>query len=443
MHIETHGCAFNASDSEVMAGLLERAGHVIADPPDAADAVIVNSCTVKDRTYLDFRRRVRELSAAGPGRGPVLVLAGCVPRVPEQAREFAAHPQVGPDNITSIVEVVERALAGGRPALTRRAAAAPRLLLPKRRRNPAVEIVPISRGCLGSCTFCQTVLARGRLHSFPEEDILAQIRSAVDEGVRMVWLTSQDCGAYGADTGTSLPALMRRVAALQGDFVVRVGMANPDHVGEWAEEFADALAHPRFFRFAHVPVQSGSDTVLRDMARPYTADAFRRVAEVLRARMPDVTLATDLIVGYPTETEADFGDTLRLVRDTRPPVINRSRFSPRPGTRAARLQAPPSAVASARSRELYALARRVTARELEALAGLTVRAVAESNPRPDVTMFRTRAYVPVIVRGRHAPGSALDIRIRGVDGFHAVGDAAVAAGPANSGSERAAWPQRP
>ena len=90
MHIETHGCAFNASDSEVMAGLLERAGHVIADSPDAADAVIVNSCTVKDRTYLDFRRRVRELSAAGAGRGPVLILAGCVPRVPEQARESDA-----------------------------------------------------------------------------------------------------------------------------------------------------------------------------------------------------------------------------------------------------------------------------------------------------------------------------------------------------------------
>ena len=441
MHIETHGCAFNTSDSEVMAGLLERAGHVIADSPDTADAVIVNSCTVKDRTYLDFHKRVRELSAAGVG--PVLILAGCVPRVPEQAREFAAHPQVGPDNITSIVEVVERALAGERPALTRRSASEPRLLLPKRRRNPAVEIVPISRGCLGSCTFCQTVLARGRLHSFPEDDILAQIRAAEEEGVRMVWLTSQDCGAYGADTGTSLPALRRRVAGLPGDFTVRVGMANPDHVGEWAEEFADALAHPRFFRFAHVPVQSGSDAVLRDMARPYAADGFRRIAEVLRARMPDVTLATDLIVGFPTETEADFADTLRLVRDTRPPVINRSRFSPRPGTRAARLPVLPSAEVSARSRELYALARRVTMRELDGLAGRTLWAVAESNPRPDVTMFRTRAYVPVIVRGHHAPGSVLDIRVRGVDGFHAVGDAAVAACPANSDSERAVWPQRP
>ena len=418
VHIETYGCAFNTSDSEVMAGVLERAGFTLVDDAAAADVVVVNSCTVKDRTVLDLRRRMNEL-----GRGdrvPALVLAGCVPRVPGQAREFESVSQMGPDNVGQIAEVVRRTLAGERVKVTQREHP-PRLLLPKRRKNPAVEIIPISKGCLGDCTFCQTVLARGRLHSFEEDDIIAAVEAAVADGVSMMWLTSQDCGAYGIDRGTNLPRLLRRVARVAGDFMVRVGMANPDLVKPWADEFAEALSHPKFFQFAHIPVQAGSDAVLAAMGREYAAADFREIASVLRARLSDLTLATDIIVGFPTESDDDFAATLQLLEETAVPVVNRSRYSARPGTRAARLAGLESRVISARSKQLAARAAAVNRRALAPLVGRAMWAIAEDTPRAGITMFRTRQYVPVIVAESHTPGTRITVEITGVEGFHATG----------------------
>ena len=433
VHIETYGCAFNTSDSEVMAGLLERAGFTLVADASAADVVVVNSCTVKDRTVLDLRRRMAALGAGG--RRPAVVLAGCVPRVPGQAREFLSVSQMGPDNVGQIAEVVRRTLAGERVKMTHREHA-PRLLLPKRRKNPAIEIIPISKGCLGDCTFCQTVLARGRLHSFEEDDILAAVEAAVADGVAMMWLTSQDCGAYGVDRNTNLPQLLRRVARVPGDFLVRVGMANPDLVKPWADELAEALAHHKFFQFAHIPVQAGSDAVLAAMGREYAAQDFRGIAQTLRGRLPEVTLATDIIVGFPTESDADFAQTLRLLDETAVPVVNRSRYSARPGTRAARLAGLESRVISARSKQLAARAAAINRQALAPLVGRAVWAIAEDTPRPGVTMFRTRQYVPVVVEEPHAPGNRATVEITGVEGFHAVGRTVGAANEMDEGRRR-------
>ena len=171
VYLETYGCAFNVSDSEVMAGLLGRDGFEIVNDPANADAAIVNSCTVKDRTFRELEKRLGSFSKRADddaeANRPVVILAGCAPRVPAQSEHFSSFSQIGPDNLADISEVVRRSLRGERVTRLERAHDAERLQLPVRRRNPAIEIVPISKGCLGSCTFCQTVLARGRLRSFP------------------------------------------------------------------------------------------------------------------------------------------------------------------------------------------------------------------------------------------------------------------------------------
>jgi len=183
VYIETYGCTFNVSDSETMAGLLAAAGFELVASDAEADVVVVNSCIVKDRSYWDLRKRLNGLCEQRKrGGGPVVVLAGCAPRIPAHRREFAALPQLGPDNVASVVEVVERALRGEIVHRTERRPEPACLALPKRRRNPAIEIIPISKGCLGACTFCQTVLARGRLYSFDEERIVEAIRATVLEG---------------------------------------------------------------------------------------------------------------------------------------------------------------------------------------------------------------------------------------------------------------------
>lgn len=420
VHIETFGCTFNQSDSEVLAGLLVRAGFELADSPAEADAVIVNSCTVKSRTYHDVRKRLADLSGSEEGHRPAVILAGCVPRVYQHSREFANFAQLGPDNLADAPEVVARALRGERIVRVARTEA-PRLALPHIRRNPAVEIIPINKGCLGSCTFCQTVIARGRLFSFPEDEIVERAARAASTGARIICLTSQDCGAYGLDRGTNLPRLLRRIAEIPGDFRVRLGMANPDLIKLYLDDLVEALAHPRFFRFAHVPVQSGSDAVLQAMNRLYTADDFRRIVTALRRRLPDITIATDIITGFPTETEADFEASLALVGELRLPVVNRSRFSPRPGTRAARLAPLPAIVSRERSRRMAAFHRRLAGELLRAHTDRTAGVIVESNPRPGVALARDDAYRPVILRGPFQPGESLEVRILGAEDFHLLG----------------------
>lgn len=417
--IETYGCTFNVSDSEVMAGLLARDGFELCDSPAGADAVIVNSCTVKDRTLLDLEKRLGAIACGGAA--PAVILAGCVPQIPAQSRRFARFAQTGPFQLSEIGRIVREAVEGTAPrALARRDE--PRLALPHRRRNPAVEIIPISRGCLGECTFCQTVLARGRLRSFAEDEIEARVRTAAAEGASFIYLTSQDCGAYGLDRRTTLPRLLARLARIPGDFRIRVGMANPDLIRLFTREFAALLADPKFFAFAHIPLQSGSDGILRAMNRLYTRAQFLDLCAELHDRVPGLTLATDIIAGFPGEADDDFEETLSALDAARPPIVHRSRFSPRPGTRAARMPLLPSAAVTARMKRLYAAAASINAAHLEPLVGTTQDLRAEDTPRPGVVLARTASYLPVIVHAGTQPGEALRARISRRDGFHLVGE---------------------
>ncbi|MGC8740840.1 MAG: tRNA (N(6)-L-threonylcarbamoyladenosine(37)-C(2))-methylthiotransferase [Candidatus Sumerlaeaceae bacterium] len=423
VYIETYGCTFNTSDSEVMAGLLERAGYEVVPAAEQADIVIINSCIVKERSYLDLRKRIGELvtPTSALSKRPIVVLAGCAPKVPQHGAEFHHLPQIGPDNVSAIVEVVEHALAGKLLHRVEREHMQ-RLTLPKRRRNPAIEIVPISKGCLGKCTFCQTVLARGKLYSFSEDEIEAAVRAALADGVRMIWLTSQDCGAYGQDFGSSLPMLLRRLVRLPGDFKIRLGMVNPDWAKRFIDELAEILAHPRFFRFAHLPVQSGSDAVLRAMRREYSVEDFLTVCSKLRAVVPDVSLATDIIAGFPTETDEDWVATLELLRKTEPAVVNRSRFSPRPGTAAARLKPLPSAVVAKRSRELYYCTATLVAKRLHQSVGAVREVIVEECPKPGTAVARDPVYAPIVLKGNFAPGARLQVKLESVEGFHLRGN---------------------
>ena len=419
VYIETCGCSYNVSDAEVMTGVLEDAGYAMADSVDSADAVVLNSCTVKEKTFREFRKRVRALAALPSG--PAIVIAGCIPRVPQHAGDFAGFARIGPDNLEEIPQAVAAALEG-RTVVRVARRAGQRLMLPHRRRNRAVEIVPISQGCLGSCTFCQTLIARGRLRSYPVDAIIGRIEDALAQGVRQVWLTSQDAGAYGRDTGTTLPSLLEQIASLPGDFLVRLGMANPDFVKDFAGPLADLLCSPRFYRFLHVPVQSGSDAVLARMGRKYTVRDFVHIVDTVCSRVPDVTLATDVIVGFPGETEADFDATMNLMRLIETPVMNRSRFSPRPGTRAARMEPLPPGVVSSRSKQLNALARDLARKALRRWVGWQGPVMVEDVLRPGVVLARNDAYTPVVVGGAHDPGARLHARVTRVEEFHVCGE---------------------
>uniref|UniRef100_A0A1B6KGQ2 tRNA-t(6)A37 methylthiotransferase n=1 Tax=Graphocephala atropunctata TaxID=36148 RepID=A0A1B6KGQ2_9HEMI len=358
IYMKTWGCTHNSSDSEYMAGQLAAYGYTLTDEKEKADLWLLNSCTVKNPAEDHFRNEID----AGRSRGKAVVVAGCVPQGAPRADYLKGLSVIGVQQIDRVVEVVEETLKGnsvrlfGQKKVAGRKVGGASLTLPKVRRNPLIEIIAINTGCLNQCTYCKTKHARGDLGSYPPEEIVERARQSFSEGVKEVWLTSEDTGTYGRDIGSSLPQLLwRLVDEVPADCMLRVGMTNPPYILEHLEDMAAILSHPRVYAFLHVPVQSGSDSVLADMKREYCREDFVRVVDFLRQRVPGITIATDIICGFPTETDQDFEDTMSLCAQYRFPSLYINQFFPRPGTPAARLQRIPPAEVKKRTKRLSEL----------------------------------------------------------------------------------------
>lgn len=353
--VKTWGCAHNNSDSEYMAGQLAAYGYTITDAKDDADVWLLNSCTVKTPAEDHFKNEID----AGRQTGKAVVVAGCVPQGQPKAGFLKGMSVIGVQQIDRVVEVVEETLKGhsvrllGTKKESGKKKGGASLLLPKVRKNPLVEIIAISTGCLNQCTYCKTKHARGELGSYPPDEIVERAVQAFQEGVVEVWLTSEDTGAYGRDIGSSLPELLYRLTDVIPDgCMLRLGMTNPPYILEHLEDVASILKHPRVYAFLHVPIQSASDAVLSDMKREYCVADFERVVDYLRARVPAISIATDVICGFPTETEADFVQSLDLCRRYRFPSLFINQFFPRPGTPAARLPRLPTQVGKSRTKRM-------------------------------------------------------------------------------------------
>lgn len=262
--------------------------------------------------------------------------------------------------IDRVVEVVEETLKGHtvrflhQKKMFGKKLGGAMLSLPKVRRNPLIEIIAINTGCLNQCTYCKTKHARGELGSYLPQEIVERAKQAFEEGVCELWLTSEDTGAYGIDIGTNLPKLLwQLVEVIPKGCMMRVGMTNPPYILEHLDEMAKILRHPRVYSFLHIPVQSGSDQVLSDMKREYTRAEFEHVVNVLSEQVSGMTVATDIICGFPTETEADFEETMTLCQKYQFPSLFINQFFSRPGTPAARMPKVPAQEVKKRTKRLW------------------------------------------------------------------------------------------
>ncbi|CAA0827795.1 Methylthiotransferase [Striga hermonthica] len=350
IYMKTFGCSHNQSDSEYMAGQLSAFGYSLSENQDEADLWLINTCTVKSPSQSAMETLITKCRKS---KKP-LVVAGCVPQGSRDLKELEGVSIVGVQQIDRVVEVVEETLKGHEVRLlTRRTL--PALDLPKVRRNRFVEILPINVGCLGACTYCKTKHARGHLGSYTVDSLVGRVRTVIADGIREIWLSSEDTGAYGRDIGVSLPILLNSLVAelpSDGSTMLRIGMTNPPYILEHLKEIAEVLRHPCVYSFLHVPVQSGSDTILTAMNREYTVGEFRTVVDTLIELVPGMQIATDIICGFPGETDEDFEQTVKLIKEYNFAQVHISQFYPRPGTPAARMKKVPSNVVKKRSREL-------------------------------------------------------------------------------------------
>ncbi len=348
--IRTFGCTLNQSDSEAMAGILLEAGHELVAALKDSELVLFNTCTVKDAPEKKFFSEMTVAKKAGKK----LVVAGCVSQAEPGHSLLKDVCTIGVKSLGKIAEAVEAA-AAGKVVRFLDCSGESRCALPCIRKNPVVEIIPIGAGCLGECSYCKTRLARGRLQSYPEAELFRRFEVAVKSGAKEIWLTSQDCGAYGKDTGSSLPKLMRLLLSVEGDYMVRLGMINPNHALEFVDELIDILKHPRVFKFIHLPVQSGSNRILKMMNRRYSVEDFIFLIEKLKKEILRLTVATDVIAGFPSETEEEFKETYALLEKLQFPVVNITKFCPRSGTPAKKWKVLPNTVAKRRSSALASL----------------------------------------------------------------------------------------
>jgi len=363
VYIETYGCQMNVADTELMLGVLGRDGYAQADRPDDADVMLINTCAVRDNAEQRVIGRVGELQRF-KRPGDVLGVVGCMAQrlgatLLEQAPKVDLV--VGPDAYRNLPELLGHAAAGHRPADVEFRSWEHYEDVPAVREAAATAFVTVQRGCDYRCTFCIVPYTRGPERSRRMDDVVGEVRTLVAQGVSEVTLLGQTVNSYH-DGEHDFAALLTAVGAVDG--LRRLRFTSP-YPTDFTPHVIEAMAAiPAVCEHVHLPAQSGSNAVLRRMLRRYTRERYLAVVEELRAAMPRLTLSTDLIVGFPGETEAQFGETLDLVAEADLDDAYTFKYSVRDGTPAVRLKDHvPDDVASVRLQRLVETVRARTRRK--------------------------------------------------------------------------------
>lgn len=416
VYIKTFGCAHNMSDSEIMGHYLQLAGYKVLGLEQEiheldknyleqekrllkeADIIIYNTCTVKNPSDDKFFSLLKKQTKP-------CILAGCIPQsltgelqLEKNNSNFwlNKYSALGVEQLETVEEVVSETLKGNIiHRLGKEKQLKERTFLSTIRKNKYVAIIPILQGCLGNCTYCKTKFARGKLKSYSLKDVVEQVRIAKVQGAKEIWLVSEDNGAYGLDIGTDFPTLLNKISAVGGDFKIRIGMFNPEYAYKYKEQLVEIFKQNIFYKFLHIPIQAGNDEVLHNMKRPYTVKEWKDSINYIKEQIPEMRFSTDIICGFPGETDEAFQDTMNLLKEVPMDVINISKFYARPNTVAHSMKQLSSKVIKSRSKELTVWFDQQN-RNLDFI-GKTVSAYfTENGNRPHTYIGHTQEYKQVV-----------------------------------------------
>ena len=350
LFVETYGCQMNVSDTETVVSIMQRAGYVYTERIGEADVILINTCSIRDNAEQRIWGRLAEMKRYRRERpGLVVGIIGCMAeRLREKLVEGPHGVDVvaGPDAYRDLPRLVREAEAGGKGVnvLLSTEETYAEIAPVRLDRNGVSAFVAIMRGCNNFCSYCVVPYTRGEEIYRPLVDVLLEVAQLADQGVREVTLLGQNVNAYKGEAPdgetVDFAALLDYVAEIDGIERIRYTTSHPR---EFTQRLIDAYArNEKLVNHVHLPVQSGSDRILAAMKRGYTALEYKSIVRRLRAVRPDISIATDIIVGFPGETEADFEDTMKLVREVGFDASFSFIYSPRPGTPAARLPDPVS-----------------------------------------------------------------------------------------------------
>ncbi|WP_084040299.1 tRNA (N6-isopentenyl adenosine(37)-C2)-methylthiotransferase MiaB [Demequina sp. NBRC 110053] len=447
--VRTLGCQMNVHDSEHMAGLLEGAGYTAAPAgEDVADVVVINTCAVRENAATRLYGNLGQLASVKARRpGMQIAVGGCLAQK-DRGEIVEKAPWVdvvfGTHNLDVLPVLLERARhnAQAQVEIEESLQVFPSTL-PSRRDAIASAWVSISVGCNNTCTFCIVPSLRGKERDRRPGEILAEIEALVSQGVIEVTLLGQNVNSYGIEFGDrgAFAKLLRACGEIDG--LERVRFTSP-HPAAFTDDVIDAMATtPTVMPSLHMPLQSGSDAVLRAMRRSYRSAKYLGILERVRAAMPHASITTDIIVGFPGETEQDFEDTLRVVEASRFSSAFTFQYSPRPGTPSFELPEIPADVMKERYGRLQELQERISLEENRAIVGRTVELLVldsdgkASGGRKDAARSRLSGRAPdnrlvhfTVPDGAPAPrpGDLVTVDVTHGAPFHLIADSGVAGG---------------
>lgn len=419
--VMTYGCQQNENDSEHLKGMLCEMGCELTEKPDAADILVINTCAVRENAEQKVFGVVGALKHAKAKRPDmVLAMCGCMAQQGHVAERIrASYPQVdllfGTHALYRFPQLLYKALSGREHVFdTKDEDGRIAESLPVRRDSSYKAWLSVMSGCNNFCTYCVVPYVRGRERSRRFEDVLDEARSLVDKGYREITLLGQNVNSYGKDLGSErdFADLITAIGELPGDFLIRFTTSHPK---DMSLKLIDAMAAcPKAAKHLHLPFQSGSDEVLRRMNRGYTRDIYLERVAYAKRKIPGLALTSDVIVGFPGETESDFEDTLSLIRTVEFDNLFTFLYSKREGTPAARMDDPlPHADKLQRFNRLLEVQNAISLRKNEALVGKTLRVLCEGPSRTDKSVLtgHTEGNKVVNFTGKAVEGQFVRVRI--------------------------------
>ena len=420
--MESYGCSANQASSEIILGLLSSTFQ-ITERIDDADVIIVNSCIVKPPTEAKILFQIKKIVEEYPTKK--IIVAGCMPEVySTKIKKVAPNASMIGIHHLSEIESIAYDILRGIQRVEIGYNTSPKLGYPRKRFDEKIGIVQAAHGCVSSCLYCIVKQVMGPLVSYPEESILDEIKNCVHQGCKEIWLTAQDITAYGLDRDNSLPSLLQSITQINGDFRVRIGMMNPETAYPLVKDLIEVFKHPKIYKFIHLPIQSGSNLVLSRMNRNYTVEHFFEIVKEFRSVFADISLSTDIIVGYPGETDEQFEESLKLVELIQPDIVNVSKFGPREQTPAAKLSPLSSQTVKDRSRKMSTLCRQIALEKNNNWIGREETILIVSRGKKGGLEGRTHTYKPVIIDIQHCSlmGKFVKVNIIGAKHGYLLGN---------------------
>ncbi|MFX1278033.1 MAG: tRNA (N(6)-L-threonylcarbamoyladenosine(37)-C(2))-methylthiotransferase [Promethearchaeota archaeon] len=425
-YIETYGCASNKADSYIISTILSNSGYFQTNIEEA-QFLIINTCAVKEQTENKIKERLRVLHENFHNTpNKYIIIAGCLPHITPKYIDvvrkiipsFSAIIDL--DVLRKLPEIFKNIKEGQKNLVYKSENLIEKAeILINHPINKITGIIPISEGCLGSCTYCCVKNARGKLNCYNPNNIIKNVKYQLEQGIKQIYLTSQDCSTYTYNQ-TSLSDLIKGITNLDFKFYLRIGMINPSFLINEVDQLISIFELPKVYQFLHIPIQSGSNKILSEMQREYQISDIIDNLELLRKKFPLLTISTDIICGFPGESEYDFYRTINFIKWLKPEILNISKFTARPGTKAKKMKQLESKVIKDRSIRLSKIYRRSLGHINDQWKGWEGEVLTlHTGLRSQQVLSRNFAYKNIFInRFNNEFGKFVRVKVEKVEGFN-------------------------